>query len=61
VQPHLTDLELVTQSFLCHPDWDLETHLGYLKYEEAREDVDELDVEVHLAKLRESHKGWRFK
>lgn len=25
---------IVKQSWLCHPDWDTETHLGYLRWEE---------------------------
>ena len=31
---HNRAIRAVAQSHACHPDWDLDTHLGYLQYEE---------------------------
>lgn len=36
MQPDLTFDEIVLQSALCHPDWTVEDHWGYLTYEEGR-------------------------
>lgn len=29
----MTIKDIVKQSWLCHPDWDVNTHLGYLFWE----------------------------
>ena len=31
----LTAREIVHQSLLCHPDWDIDTHIAYLMHEEG--------------------------
>lgn len=36
----LTAWQLIRQSYLCHPDWDAETHLGFLEHEPEAYAVD---------------------